>query len=262
MKINEPIIDGQLEMVPLFLHIPKTAGTTLSNYIYSEYKSAVYYKAEGGFLCDGIYYYPAGLHKEPELSVAPNIQGALGRDDVRAVVGHFSFGIHEYLARQTTYITLLRNPVERVLSLYHHIRKYDDTELHERLVSEDISIEDFVLKLGCKETDNDQTRRIAGIDPEFGRCTTAILNTAKDNLERNFLFGTTDRFDETLTLISRALNWTSNVKLQPGLVNPSRPKIDSLPHKTIDTILMCNEFDMQLYEFAQKLLDAQLSARA
>ena len=261
MNIQEQVTGNGSATVPLFLHIPKTAGTTLSHCIYFECATDQEYWAEGGWLRDGIYYYPARLHKDPRPSVAPSIQRALRREDVRAVVGHFSFGIHQYLSRSSTYITLLRNPVERILSLYEHIRKYKDTDLHDQLVSEDISIEDFVLELGCKETDNDQTRRVAGVDPEFGGCTEATLNAAKENLERCFsVVGITERFDETLVLLRRVLNWHSALDYQSELVNPSRPKTTSLPQKTIDAILARNHLDMQLYEFAQQLLAARIAA--
>ena len=47
--------------VCLFLHIPKTAGTTLKTCIYDEY--AVEAGHDGRWLHDGIYYFPYGFHK-------------------------------------------------------------------------------------------------------------------------------------------------------------------------------------------------------
>jgi hypothetical protein len=250
MKSNTP----NSERMPLFLHIPKTGGTTLKNCIYAQYKAHEYYQLEEGRLVDGIYYYPAGLHKEPDAAIPAKAIRALERHEIRAVVGHFSFGIHLYVNRPWTYITMLRDPMDRVVSLYHHIRRDRNTPLHE-IVSSGISIEDFVLHLSCREADNDQTRRISGLEPEFGACSISTLDKAKDNLRRYFsVIGVTECFDETVILIKRTLGWADAPYYLPELVNEERPAIASLPQKSIDIILERNELDTKLHEFAKELL--------
>lgn len=255
MNLNNQVKAPPSTVVPLFLHMPKTAGITLAS-MYFEYKADEYYQVEDGFLCERIHYYPAGLEKNyypvvpdksPDNAVATEVQDALVRTDIRAVVGHFSFDIHKYLRLLSTYLRLLRNPLERVVSVCHHIRKYSDVELHERIVSEEMSIEDFVFKLGCKAADNDHTRRIAGRNPDFGTLTTATLHAAKGNLERHVsVVDTTESFDETLILIRRLLNWTSEPYCLPGLVNRSRAKATPLSQRTTDAILGRNELDLNV----------------
>ena len=61
MKSHTPNSDR----IPLFLHIPKTGGTTLKHCIYYQCKADEDYKSEEGYLVNGIYYYPDGIHKEP-----------------------------------------------------------------------------------------------------------------------------------------------------------------------------------------------------
>ena len=243
-----------LNKIPLFLHILKTGGITLKHCIYDQCKANEHYKSEEGMLVNGIYYYPAGLHKEPDAAIPATVIRALERHDIRAVTGHFSFGIHSYINRPWTYITLLRNPVNRVVSLYHHIRRDSNTPLHE-IVSSGISIEDFVLHLSCREVDNDQTRRISGLEPEFGACSISTLDKAKDNLRRYFsVVGVTECFDETVILIKRTLGWADDPYYLPGLVNKERPAIASLPQRSIDIILERNQLDTKLHEFAKELL--------
>jgi hypothetical protein len=122
-------------------------------------------------------------------------------------------------------------------------------------VSSGLSIEDFVLHLSCREADNDQTRRISGLEPVFGACSISILEKAKDNLRRYFsVVGVTEYFDETLILIKRMLGWTYEACYLPNLVNKDRPTSASLPQKSVDAILERNELDVKLYEFAKESL--------
>src|SRR6516162_400599 len=89
----------------LFLHIHKTAGTTLHRIIEREYNPFYIYTIEGGRIewsVDHLKKLP--LHRRAALQV---------------VKGHMSFGLHEYLPQPSTYITFLRDPVERCISSYY-----------------------------------------------------------------------------------------------------------------------------------------------
>jgi hypothetical protein len=255
------------DRIPLFLHIPKTGGTTLTNCIYRHRKADDYYESEEGRLVDGIYYYPGGFHREgPGAKEAPSafsaqVKQALSRHDVRAVVGHFSFGIHAHIDRPSTYMTLLRDPVERVVSLYHSCCAYHwPQEGDAQLQKDDAGLEDFVRRLSCREADNDQTRRISGLEPEFGGCSGSTLTMAKDNLRRHFaVVGVTECFDETLILIQRTLGWDHVPHYLPSLVNKERPTQAALPKRSIAAVLERNQLDVELYRFAKEVLFARIA---
>ena len=211
--------------VCLFLHLPKTAGTTLKTCIYDEY--AVEDGWTRGWVRDGIYYFPYGFRKAKRPRFTRAVRETLGRDDVRAVVGHFWFGLHRLVPRPSFYVTLLRDPVERVVSLYHHLLR-EEAEL-----LDGVSLHEFVTELRLREVDNDQTRRIAGVEPPFGAVDEAVLELAKRNLAERFAFvGVTERFDESLLALKRRLGW-EYVLYIPALVNHDRPAASSLPPETL-----------------------------
>jgi len=232
----------------LFLHVPKAGGTTLGEYVYNQCRAPG--DQDEGLLNAGVLFVPYGFFKEPGLGVPEYIRPTLGRGDLRAVVGHFWFGIHEHVGRPWTYVTLLRDPVERVVSLYHYL------QLGERM-----SLEEFAASPPFREADNDQVRRVAGADPEIGACTEAMLEAAKENLRTHFaVVGVTERFDETLALLDRRLGWTREVASYPRNVNPARRPTDSLPRSTVDAIRARNALDTELHRFAGEWMDDAIAA--
>jgi hypothetical protein len=244
----------------LYLHIPKTAGTTLKHCIYEQYangpKGA---PEERGWLREGVFYYPIGFLKPKRPLIPQWIRSALARDDINAVVGHFQFGIHQFVGKPTTYVTLVREPVDRVVSLYYHLRAAANGGAGNVA---DMTLDEFITSLELRETDNDQTRRIAGLEPPFGRCTEKTLARAKGNLVRNFsVVGVTHRFDETLVLLKRLLNW-GDLYYLPGLVNKARPSRSGISAATINQIAARNSLDGELFKFAEMLLDEAITAQS
>jgi len=245
------------ESVCLFLHIPKTAGTTLKACIYDHYAVR---GCDGGWFHDGIYYFPYGFHKAKRPRFTPRVRAVLERDDLRAVTGHFWYGAHALIPRPSFYLTFLREPVDRVVSLYYHILGKESESLHDAIVSRDATLDEFVADFGCREVDNDQTRRIAGVEPPFGKCDAKTLERAKRNLRDRFAFvGITERFDESLIALKRLLDWPY-VSYFPELINRSRPSASAVAPATVALISQHNEYDLALYDYANELLDERVES--
>jgi hypothetical protein len=219
----------------LFLHLPKAGGTTLGELVYNECRAGGP-NAEEALLSDGVLFLPYGFFQEAE--VPQYARELLRRDDLRAVIGHFSYGVHRHIGRPWTYITLLRHPVERVLSLYHFLRLEGTTSLAEFVAS-------------FREAGDDQTRRIAGTEDG-----TAMLDLAKEHLRRDFaVAGVVERFDDTLALLRKRLGWNRGTLSYPRNVNAARPAAESLPAHVVDAILARNELDLALWQFVSRRMD-------
>jgi hypothetical protein len=232
--------------IVLFLHIPKAGGSTLGEYIFNHCRDPE--GADDGLVNSGVYFCPFGFFKEPGLKVPDYAQEIVRRADLRAVLGHFWYGLHHVIGRPTRYVTLLRNPVERVISLYYYLK------LEGRM-----SLEEFAITAPHKEVENDQTRRIAGVDPEVGGCNEATLELAKNNLRRDFaVVGVVERLDETLSLLREAFGWTDEIPCVARNVNSDRPSRASLPSSALDAIRARNELDLELYEHVHRLMDQAL----
>jgi hypothetical protein len=245
MAVETPVL--------LHLHIPKSAGTSLNLAIEELHSSGEYLLEEEDRLVNKVYYPHAGIDKRyvPD----ENAIRILNRPDLKAVVGHFSFGLHQCINRKCNYVTLLRDPVDRILSLYYHILKWDhEPELHDEMVNRRMSLHEFVTELNFAEVDNGQTRRIAGVQLPFGKCDRSVLKEAQRNLVEHFAaFGLTERFNESVALITRRLKWPKAPSLSRINVNESRPRYEVLEAETIAAILERNQLDLELYAFAERL---------
>ena len=54
--------------------------------------------------------------------------------------GHMTFGLHEVLPQTATYITVLRDPVDRVISAFYFMRNYKLHPLYWKLRREEMDL--------------------------------------------------------------------------------------------------------------------------
>ena len=184
------------------------------------------------------------------------------KQKIELICGHFKYGIHTSLGiYDCFYITLLRKPVDRVISHYYYVKKDKNHPLHQKLNNEKMNIRDYLTAGLTKELDNGQSRLLAGDEgyiPEFGKCTTEVLEAAKRNLRQDFkIVGTTERFDETLLLLKAVLGWKMPFYSRKNVAQ----KKDEQSFLTSDVYTFLEDsqhIDQELYSYADKLLDQML----
>jgi hypothetical protein len=253
----------------IFLHIPKTAGVNLRQIIRHQYgPENVCVPEPSGDPADSPYLrsltsgtdlpwkdLPGYDPNRPPVHELTKLTATQLRR-LRAVMGHVWFGLHEALPRPATYLTLLRDPVERVLSIYYY---------HAASHGLRVGVEEYLRTARDFEIDNAQTRylcgRIEGVDVRFTECTPEMLERAKRNLRGHFsVVGITERFDESLLLMGRTYGWHL-----PGYhvynVNPRRPRGRKVSQRIRERIAEHNRFDAQLYAFANELFEDLLAAQ-
>lgn len=232
----------------LFLHIPKAAGTTLHSILEQHYAPSTQYSI---FDPD---------QKAKEFMRLPVER----REPIRLLKGHVAFGLHRSLIGETTYITLLRDPVDRIISHYYYVKSEPTHYLYQRVMEQNMSLREYASSKLTDELDNGQMRLIAGVESEqsvpIGACDTNLLNVAKHNIERHFsLAGLSERFDESLALMAITLgwDWTPSYKnLNVSMTRPEKGRIDASTRKCIEE---ANSFDMELYAWAKFRFESLLN---
>jgi len=222
----------------IFLHIPKTAGTTLNRIIDWEYNPLRIYSINGRYFRDS---YRKLVNYPPSRLAGMTV-----------FRGHMPFGLHTLIGEPSTYIVVLRDPVERAMSLYFFAANRRIHRDHSQVSR--LTLEEYVK---TSPYNNAQTKLIAGQirDRDFigGECNDEMLAAAKENLSRHFsLIGITERFEETLALAKLVLGWKV-ARYATFRVTPRRPKKDAIAADTRALIAQYNSFDVALYKYAGEL---------
>lgn len=229
----------------IFLHIPKTAGTTLFSVLWLNY-------AKNEILLTD----PASAHPFSDFSKVDKVK----REKMRVLIGHFAYGMHTLIPRDSIYITVLREPIERFLSDFYHIKREPAHGLHHLVKSGQMTMQDYLERLASRKQDNIQTRLFAGDYRNNGaeHCSDAMLDQAKENLKNEFaVVGLTERFDETLLLIKRKLGWKYTLYKRRN-VTSNRPKQSTLSRDQLQLLQAHHRYDLALYSYAITLFETQV----
>jgi hypothetical protein len=236
----------------IFLHIPKAAGSTLNTIIDRQYGK------ESIFSIYGFERSEREAKSIEQFKALPEMR----RSKVKLLRGHIGFGLHEYLPQPSTYITLLRDPIDRVISLYRYILRRPEHPLYNPIKTNNLSLEEFVSSGIAPIAYNGQTKIIAGVkkaSTEYGDFSSTLLEVAKKNIQEHFaVVGLTEKFDESLILLQKILGWKL-VYYRKKNVAEKQQTNKAIPSATT-LIQKYNELDMELYDFAQKHLETQINA--
>jgi hypothetical protein len=173
------------------------------------------------------------------------------------------FGLHQWVPGDATYITMLRDPIDRVISFYYFIQQTRQHYLYTYSEFEGMDLKELVESGLTKMVDNGQTRLISGLwlEAGFGECDRAMLEQAKRNLRTHFsVVGLTEKFDASLVLLKRTFGW-GNTLYQKHNVTHERPQRKKLPAETIEALRKTNLLDLELYDYAKKLFEEQIATQ-
>ncbi|HKW39302.1 MAG TPA: sulfotransferase domain-containing protein [Burkholderiales bacterium] len=237
-----------------FVHIPKTAGTTLNSILAQQYSPDELHEV----MMRGMSWIApqARLVPKPLISLSKihRLKAALRCPRrLRLIHGHFDLSLLRVFPAGARCFTLLRDPVDRAISHYYHYRRMTADPVHALAMRSTLA--QWVSACGLVEMDNGQTRRLAGeMNLPCGRVNAGMLERAKSNLARFAVVGLTERFEESLVLLQRAFRWELR-GFQAHNVGKNRPPRAEVGEDALRAMEDSNRFDLELYRFACGLFE-------
>jgi hypothetical protein len=240
-----------------FLHIPKTGGTSVAHFFKSLFPHHE--------IC------PAWLWDHLDGWPMERLQ------NYRLFVGHFGDALENYLGVKMRTVTVLREPVERSISQYAHVRR-DELHPYHKL-AEQLSLREFCVHPETRHMiENYQAKYLASRIPDVIRtanrtqaarvrdfgitdafehimdCSLSpkdLQRRARARLDDCAAVGVTERLDETLGLFARTagVDWQSDAPKKNTADN--RPAVDP---ETIALIRELTAIDVALHGMAGRLL--------
>lgn len=233
-----------------YLHIPKTGGSSFISFLDSQFDSKE--------VC------PAQLL--PELFQIP----LTDMSRYKLFRGHLWYGLNSYVNQSLRYLTMLRDPVQRTISWYSHVRRDENAYRHHRVIDENWSLLDFVTD-GETNWDmiNAQTLFLAidldysklSYDPAgYGRSMVKayakrsddreLLKIAKKRLEECCFFGITERMQDSMCLLTYVMNFYPDFSVPRLNISSNRPSDHEISAETIHAINEITRLDQELYDWA------------
>jgi len=243
-----------------YLHIPKTAGTTLISLIDS------YFNRKNEVL--GIHSWKFLIPKLP-----------LNFSNYRFVRGHYGIGFYRLLPKKPIYITILREPTDLIISMYKMLQR-QRAEAERYSIPQDKTISELITDpkiLDIKDTltrwlgvDQDvlsftkdmDLNQIADFQPEEHETFLSpdmsdeeLLKVAKQHLTEFAWVGILERFEESMFLLYYQFGWNPIRDTRKRNVAPKDSNdLNDAAKKQLDE---WTKLDRDLYKYGLELFESR-----
>jgi len=252
--------------VLVHLHIPKTGGTSLNSMVQHGFRTDEVFDTtiDGNQLYKGLSLATYEYCRERLARYAPYY---LRR--IRYVTGHVPMGLHRAFAGSAKYFTVIRHPVDRVISDFFFRIQINEPYLRngkplafENYVEDgrDIYLNDYQVRVvsGCPELDAAPAPR--GEQTIGAPVERYHLEVAKRNIEEHFLAAAAlEQMMDLALLVRRVYGWSMRRMLTEYKARTrQRPRVDDASPRVIKIIEKHNSHDLELYEWVAKRFAMQL----
>jgi hypothetical protein len=239
-----------------FMHIPKTAGMSMRQYLNNQYRA-------------------------DEICPAERWQDLLAQErdagSYRLVRGHFRYNLRPLVARDARVLVVLREPLRRTVSALRHLGR--DPNFHQTYeMAKHLTLGEMVRHPGIMALQRDvqarflcasrqaadvtaylDTARSRNLDADAGdRENPPAFQLAADRLETIEFVGVTEDLGALVATMAHEMNFHPPAHFPVINENPERvDPLLGLTGEELDIVREHNTIDLQLYEFARKMLNGR-----
>lgn len=224
---------GRDRPILAFVHIPKTAGTTLKFIL----RNSTYFRH-----CDLQTPVRHGIFRDDDFHFMKKIFPF----GLRSIAGHSLVHPTANLSAPMQYCTFVREPLARCLSHYQQLKR------GRQRTGRDLSFQEFL------EIDHGRNHQVYHIAGEYQ------LSKAKEELSRYLFVGLTERFAESMLILQRLAPYPLNLEFQRRHVTKNHSARREVLENPASRRLLeeGNQLDLKLYEWVRDELYPALREKA
>lgn len=227
----------------VFTHIPKTAGSTFRQILSRNFSRTETLMLEG-------------RKNTAELSRLYSMSDS-ELSKYRLIAGHVPHGLHHRLNCKVQYLTVLRDPVEKVISNYLYILNTPTHYRYRTLTNWSgggvMPFEVFVTDFSTGQLQDQMVRLLSCDDARHNHAGVGSneLETAKTRLQNDYVFGLQEHFDYFLLLLQKQLGFEA-ISYQRANTTMRRLHDVTITERDRQIARSVNALDTELYEYALK----------
>jgi hypothetical protein len=165
------------------------------------------------------------------------------------VIGHSANHLVDFCSPEAIIATILRNPVERIISHYYYVLEQPTNYLHSEVISRRMTLRDYVCAAISDEMRNYVTCSFSGMtSDEASRDPVGAVETAWATLRSRYhVVGIVERLQPAIDALRMATGIRQPWPNKQYNTTVSRPLADSISALDRQAIREHNALDMELY---------------
>jgi hypothetical protein len=227
------VVSGQKPV--LFDHLPKCGGTTVGGFLQSAYPYDTIFRISGTFSLESI-------DDFKKLSLTQ-------RKKIKLIYGHAADEIIDWANPNSICTTVVRHPVDRMVSHYYFVKRNTKHYLHDKVINENIQLHDYCHLNLSHELENWYVLHFSKLSKiDILKNPDKAVDLAYDYIKKTYhIVG----FQNDIPSFIKELKKTANIGLR--YVNHYKNKTDNrksvteIDENTVNRIIEKNKLDLKLY---------------
>lgn len=225
-----------------FDHLPKCGGSSLRSFLETQYPKNRIFSIHGS----SINISRKNISDFKEYSRNKRFFYSL-------IEGHGAHELIDYIDPKCLKITILRYPVDRIISHYYFVKRFPKHYLHDKMMLLNMKLEDYVASDLSEELTNWYTIHFSSMSlSDLRKNPDEAFEKALENMLKYDLIGFLDDYPLFIRQLKEHANFKKCDNLEKRNATIDRPHIDEVSSDVKEIIKERNSLDIELYSILKR----------